>query len=289
MILEAISGAASIALASAVLVLLLVKTVRVATLPLHRGSVFANSIMIEAAQRFRDEVQRLSGERSTYATGNLVFATTFVVAYLFTPRQLFGELPLWKHVVLLLVVLLAFCCMVYRLSRVAMAARRMEFIRDANIATGHSLQKMTANQNRVFHDVHCGGGFIDHVVVGLHGIYAVKVIARRPRKDSRVRLNGDALAFARGKGSISLINFGNKVKQLSVQFRKQVGHEVNVRKVVAVPGWEVDSQTSNDYLVVNERNLIMMSGWKDQSDYLLNEDVELIHTFLTETSLRRRS
>jgi hypothetical protein len=286
--LETISGAASIALASAILALLLAKTFRVAAIPLSRGSNFANSIMIEAAQRFRDEVQRLTSERSIYITSSVVFAATFFVAYMLSPEQIFGDLPMWKHGVLLLVVVFAFSCMVYRLSRVAIEARRIEFIRDANIATGHSLQKMTANHNRVFHDAACHAGFIDHVVVGLHGIYAIKVIARRPGKDNRVRLKNDALMFAPGKESLSLVNFGIKVRQLSVQFRKLVGQEVSIRKVVAVPGWEVDAQESSEYLVVNERNLMMMGGWKDSSDYLLNEDVEMIHQYLAEMSIRSR-
>ena len=289
MVLEAISGAASIALACAVLVLLLVKTARVAAMPLSRGSRFANSIMVEAAQRFRDELNRLSGERAVYITGLLVFAATFIVAYVLEPKEIFAALPPWKHGLLLFLVIFAFACMLYRMSSVALESRRIEFIRDANIATGHCLQKMTGNNNRVFHDVPCESGVIDHVVVGLHGIYAVMVIARRPGKDNRVRLKGGAVAFAPGVEWISLEEFGITVKQLSVQFRKQVGHEVHVRKVVAVPGWEVDVQQSSDYLLVNERNLVMMSGWKDSSDYLLNEDVELIHDFLTENSRRSRA
>ena len=34
--------------------------------------------------------------------------------------------------------------------------------------------------------------------------------------------------------------------------------------------------------LVNERNLAMMRGWKDEGDYLMNEDVDTIHAFLTE-------
>ncbi len=286
--LEAISVAASIALACTILALLLVKTLRAAAMPLTRGSSFANSIMIEAAQRFRDEVTRLSGERAIYSTGNLVFAATFLVAYLFSPQQIFVGLPIWQHAILLFLVVLSCSYMMYRLSAVALEARRIAFIRDANIATGHGLQKFTSNQNRVFHDVPCASGFIDHVVVGLHGIYAIKVIARRPGKDNRVRLKDDELGFAPGKHVMSLSSFGVKVKQLEVQFRKCVGHEVHVRKVVAVPGWEVGSQASASYLVVNERNLLMMSGWKDPCDYLMNEDLELIHQYLNESNIRNR-
>ncbi|MBT8099194.1 MAG: hypothetical protein KJO82_05565 [Gammaproteobacteria bacterium] len=288
MLLEAISSAATIALACAVLALLLVKTARFAVLPLSRSSRFANSIMIEAAQRFRDQLQHLSGERSVYVTGILVFAATFLVAWILDPQEIFAAVPAWKHGVLLFVVIFAFACLLYRMWSVALEARRLEFERDANLATGHSLLKLTGNNNRVFHDVPCESGYIDHVVVGLQGIYAVKVIAKRPLKDNRVRLKDDQIAFAPGREWQPLSDFGVAIRQLAVQFRKQVGHEVNIRKVIAVPGWEVDVQHSDEYLLVNEQNLIMMSGWKDSSDYLLNEDVELIQGFLTQVSQRGR-
>ncbi len=55
-----------------------------------------------------------------------------------------------------------------------------------------------------------------------------------------------------------------------------------------MPGWEIDAQESSEYLVVNERNLMMMGGWKDSSDYLLNEDVEMIQQYLAEMSIRTR-
>ena len=45
-------------------------------------------------------------------------------------------------------------------------------------------------------------------------------------------------------------------------------------------------QSGNDNLLVNERTLPMISGWKDQSDYLMNEDVEAIQKMLTDRCTR---
>jgi hypothetical protein len=58
--------------------------------------------------------------------------------------------------------------------------------------------------------------------------------------------------------------------------------------VVAIPGWEIDAQGSEEHLLVNERNLAMMSGWKDQSDYLMNDDVEALHKLLTSRGTRQK-
>ena len=56
--------------------------------------------------------------------------------------------------------------------------------------------------------------------------------------------------------------------------------------MIATPGWEVSAQASEQFLLVNERNLAMMRGWKDEKDYLMNEDIEAINRFLTNQALR---
>ena len=53
-----------------------------------------------------------------------------------------------------------------------------------------------------------------------------------------------------------------------------------------MPGWEIREQPGDGYLVVNERNLAMLRGWADRSESLMNEDVESMHEFLAERSLR---
>jgi hypothetical protein len=133
----------------------------------------------------------------------------------------------------------------------------------------------------VFHDVSCGAQIIDHVVVGLQGIYSVSVIARRPAKDNRLRLRGDELKFAPGHDSLSVSQYGNTVRSFAKELGHLVQHKIRVRPVIAVPGWEIESQVSEDYLVVNERNLPMLTGWKDKKDFLMTEDVVKIHDALT--------
>ena len=281
----ALSGAATIALTCTIVFLLVLKSWHVFAQSIT-SSRFPNSIMLEAAQRFRDELEQLSREQSAYLVSALVFAVIFCVFYLLPPIGLFDDLPSWQQYLLLGLLVVAAGFSSYRLFRIAVARRKLAFIRDANIATGHALQKLTTNRNRVFHDVRCQAGIIDNVIVGLQGIYAVSVISRKPTKRNEVRLNGDVLTFAPGKDSISVARSGQKSAQLAREIGKVVGHEVKVRSVISVPGWEVDAQVSNDYLVVNERNLAMLSGWKNQADYLMNEDVEAIQQLLTRRCTR---
>jgi hypothetical protein len=242
--------------------------------------------MLEAAQRFRDEHERLGRDQSVYLVSVLVFTVVFCVFYLLPPERMFENVPRWQLIVVLVTLALGAGFIFYRLTHIAVARRRLLFIRDANMATGHALQKLTSSMNRVFHDVSCPAGTIDNVVVGLQGIYTVSVIARKPGKSNRAKLKGEQLVFAGDKEPVSVKRSGIKSAQLAKEIRKLTGHEIRVRPVIAIPGWEIEVQESAEYLAVNERNIAMLTGWKDQKDYLMNEDVEAIQKMLTSRCTR---
>lgn len=289
MTLYAISNAATLALASTIVALLLVKSAQFISQPFSPSRHFRGSIMVEAAQRFRDELEDLRGRQILYTTLALIFIASFATAVLGDSWQTLGEPATWQIVVTLFIVSVAFGYGVYRLGAIVVTRRKLAFMRDANIATGHRLQSLTSNRNRVFHDVPTPLGTIDNVVVGLHGVYLVDVVAQRPGRDKRVRLVGDEVTFAPGKITVCVADSGNKAKQLAKSLARVVGHQVRVRTVIAAPGWEVESQASDRYLLVNERSVGMLRGWKDDKDYLMNEDVEAIHAHLAAGNPRKRA
>lgn len=282
--LTLLSGAATIALASTIIFLLVVKswTVFAKTTSSTR---FPESIMREAAQRIRDKLVKLSHDQSVYLVSTLVFTVVFCIFYLIPPLGMFDDVPRWQLILVLVILGVAAAFLAYQIVRTVIEKRRLVFCRDANMATGHALQKITANQNRVFHDVPCAAGSIDNVIVGLHGIYTVSVIARKVSKNQRATLKGDRLAFG-NKHAVSIKRSAIKSEQLAREIRKVAGHDIRVRSVIAIPGWEIESQESSEFLLVNERNLAMLTGWKDQKDYLMNEDLEAVQQLLTERCTR---
>jgi hypothetical protein len=289
MSLAALSGATTIALASTIIFLLIVKSWHVISQSIVVTTRFPNSIMLEPAQRLRDELERLGRQQSIYLIAALVFSVIFAVTYLFPPGEMFEDLPRWQLILVLVLFAGAATYTPYRLLRIILKKRHLAFVRDANMATGHALQKLNANQNRLFHDVPCGAGIIDDVVVGRHGVYAVNVIARKPGKDNTVGLRGDKLIFAPGNLSMSVARIGVKSEQLAKEIGKLLKHNVRIRCVIVIPGWEVESQSSEAYLAVNERNLTMLTGWKDPKEFLMNEEVDVVQKMLTERCTRFKS
>ena len=217
MSLVALSGPTTIALVSTFVFLLIIKSWHVIAHSVATTTRFPNSIMLEAAQRFRDELERLGREQSLFLIAGLVFSVIFVITYLLPPQGMFEDLPQWQLILVLVLFGAAALYTAYRLIHIIIAKRRLAYIRDANMATGHALQKLNANQNRVFHDVRCGVGVgvIDNVVVGRNGIYTISVIARKPGKENVVNLRGDRLTFAPGNLSISVARSGMKSGELA--------------------------------------------------------------------------
>jgi len=286
--IQAFSGAATVALTSTIFFLLVAKSWNALTRTVGSNPKFADSIMREAAQRFRDEVDRLSSSQSIYLGAALVFVLLFVAAYVLQAQDLFLGYPAWQLNLQLIFLTLAAGFAAYRLGSTVLARRQMSFLRDANVAIGHQLHQITSGSTRVFHDVVTSAGIVDHIVIGQSGIYAVNVVAHRAHKRGSAILKGNEIRYSNSKATDSIVELAAKTSRIEKEFRQVLGHNVRVRSVIALPGWDIGEQTNENHLLVNERTIAMLRGWKDQSDYLMNEDVDELHRELTERCRRRR-
>jgi hypothetical protein len=282
--LEAITGAAAVAFAGAAAFALLARSGQALARVRTASGNFSACIMPEAGQRVRDQLDLVRRKQAILLQTPFLFAILFVFALL-APSP-FQGLPGWLLILVAAILFAAVGWTSYGLLRVILARRRLEFVRDANIAIGQGLQKLSGNLNRVFHEVPCGRTVIGNVVVGLQGIYAVYVLARRPGRHNKLRLQNEHLLFAPGKHRISLAPFTEQSELFARQLTKALKVTVRVRTVIAVPGWEIEEQSGDAWLVVNERNLVMLRGWKDSEEYLMHEDVEQLHELLTDRCIR---
>jgi hypothetical protein len=279
--IEAISSAAIVALTSTIFFLFVAKSWSVLSRSVGSTPNFADSIMHEAAQRFRDELERLTNSQAIYLSGALVFLVLFAAAYVLRAEDLFAGYPAWQLHLQTGFLTLAGIFAAWRLVSTILARRQVKFVRDANIAVGHQLQQISTGANLVFHDIVTSAGIVDHVLVGQNGIYAVNVVARRGGRKGSATLKDNELAFSRGNTAISLTAITASMARLEKEICRLLGQKVRLRCVIAVPGWNIGEQTSERHLLVNERTITMLRGWRDQSDYLMNEDVEALQKELT--------
>ena len=279
--IEGFSGAATVALASTVVFVLVTKSWQLLSRTVGSQPSFADSIMREAAQRFRDEFDRLTSNQAIYLGAALVFVVLFVAAYFLNAERLYAGYPLWQLYLFLAVLLLGGTLVAYRLVRIVATRRQVRLLRDANIAIGHQLHRIATGFGRVYHDVTTNAGIIDHVIIGQNGAYAVNVFARRPAKNGDIRLEKNSLVFNPSGSSHSIVATAKKTAALEREFRRLLDHRVRVRSVIAIPGWHINEQGSEEHLLVNDRSLPMLRGWRDQADYLMDEDVDALHELLT--------
>jgi hypothetical protein len=284
--IEAISGSATVAIACTFAFLLAAKSWQLVARSLSAHPNFADSIMREAAQRFRDDFEALSRKQATYLGACLMFVFIFAVAHTFEAHQLFEGYPRHQLYLLLATLLAAAGFAVYRLACTIREWRQVRFLRDANIAVGHSLQQTATGHGRVYHDVPTSAGVVDHVIVGRGGIYAVNVVAHRALRRETVALSDHELCFKPDGHTIPLADIAAKTTKLEQELRDLLKNAVRVRSVIAVPGWRAESQSNEGHLVVNERTLPMLRGWRDEADYLMDEDVEALQEHLTTTCKR---
>jgi len=285
--IDAISAAATVALTSTILFLLVAKSWSALSRNVSSTPSFADSIMHEAAQRFRDELDRLSSSQAIYLSGTLVFLVLFAAAYILKAQDLFAGYPSWQLWLQIGFLTLASAFAAWRLGRTILARRHVSFVRDANVAVGHQLQRISTGANQVFHDIKTSAGVVDHVLVGQTGIYAINVVARRGAKNGEAVLTGHELSFSDSDTAIAIVDITASTARLEKEICQLLGHKIRVRSVIAVPGWDIGQQASERHLLVNERTIAMLRGWKDQSDYLMNEDVDLLQKELTSRCRRK--
>ena len=142
--IESISGAATVALACTLVFLLVAKSWQLIIRSVGSTPNFSDSIMREAAQRFRDEFERLSRSRAIYLSAGVVFIVLFVSAYTLNAERLFAGYPIWQLYLLLAALSAAAVVAARRLLKTVLECHRIKLRRDANIAIGHQLQRIAA-------------------------------------------------------------------------------------------------------------------------------------------------
>ncbi|MDE2272693.1 MAG: NERD domain-containing protein [Gammaproteobacteria bacterium] len=197
-----------------------------------------------------------------------------------------GAVLMWVIFVIacaLIVVWAIFLVRGYRRWRVCRFASR------ADVAIGAALDRLAMQGHRVFHDVALGKQRFEHVVVGPRGLFVIRTVTRRPRRNLNVvRLHGRTLEFQDG---LNLPDPAGEVEQgahlLSELAGRLLNHPVQARAVLAVPGWEVSTDQAGDLLLVNEKTAIMLLGWSRAGDHLLNEDAPALQERLVRLSISR--
>lgn len=154
--------------------------------------------------------------------------------------------------------ILGFIC--HRIFNLMRRARDMRLGMEAEMAAGQELNLLMKSGFSVYHDITGGGAYnIDHVVVGLQGVFAIETKGRA----KRVREAGDGhrVTFENGK-----LKFPGWVETKPLEQARRnavwvqkwltsaIGEPVQVKPVLMLPGWYVERKEKCDVTILNSVN-----------------------------------
>jgi hypothetical protein len=223
----------------------------------------------EPGQALRDRLdQAFAGLSLDGALGPIITLAPLVYGMgrmLFANQQNWLEWALYGLMSTLLMLLYCFL-----LIRDFQRIRRLKLGLACELAVGQELEAMIrpeAHPYYVFHDVPTDTTTIDHVAVTPHGVFVVETRARTPgfaadgSEINRVAVERDRLRFPGWNERRPLQKTRQATRWLTSWLAERVGQAVPVMGVLALPGWEIDTQEADgDLLVVSGEALARQLG-----------------------------
>lgn len=154
----------------------------------------------------------------------------------------------------------AFCFVLYQLINAGKKRRYLLQGLDGELAVGQELTELLKDGMSVFHDVQCERFNIDHVVIGSAGVFAVETKARaklktgRGKADAAVKVDGDRLLFPNWTETQWVDQARRQAQWLANWLKTAAGESVEVKAVLALPGWYIEVTKPSDVFVLNPRN-----------------------------------
>lgn len=150
-------------------------------------------------------------------------------------------------------------------------------------AVGEELNQLLASGWKVFHDIefHDNPGQkpfnVDHVVVGTGGVFAIETKTRRKKvkhkyddPKNEVVFDGTKLAYPWGDEHFGIDQAKKRAAYLADWMKKQLGEEIFVQPILALPGWKVTIRAKSSLWVVSGRAVASLFK-NEQKKQILDE------------------
>jgi hypothetical protein len=260
-------------------------SLRIASWVRFKGA-FPEGVQNAAGGIARRELRRLERELALLTAGAsaTLGATALLLPY-GTAR--FAGIWLWLLFGLACALVIAWGVFLVRQS---LRWREARFAARAQAAFAASLARLNLQGLRVFHDVALGDLTLDHVVLGLRGLFAIRVVTRRPQRGTETvaRINGRSIEFQDGFSLLDTLSLTERAARTLADVQvKGLSHRPHVLPVVAVPGWEIAPAqgAAGETFLANEKTAMLLTRVTKPADHLMEADVALLQEHLTRLSI----
>ena len=129
---------------------------------------------------------------------------------------------------------------------------------DGQLTAGREINLLLREGFHVFHDVPAASGNVDHVVVGLSGVFAVESLGRPiPEKgrgiiDAKVIYDGENLFFPpkNARESEAIKQSRRQAIAMERRLSDALGRAIKVKAALALPGWFVEKKRPDDLVLL---------------------------------------
>lgn len=150
---------------------------------------------------------------------------------------------------------------IWRLYKIVSRRHRIREAYEAECAVGSELNLLMHDGAWVFHDLQGDNFNIDHVVVSSAGVFCIETKSRAKyfmedgKSKVRVEFDGKTLNFPSHKETKPVEQVRRNAKWLKDWLAKASAEQVDVRPVLAFPGWWVENKSRSDVLLVSGKNV----------------------------------
>lgn len=237
---------------------------------------------------WRRRLHHFESRVNTHAAAMVVSGFVFLTLYFTVTRPWWRQLASWQWIALGLffIGLLTYEC--HKIMGLFLARQRAARRLDTRIATTQSLMDVSTRGNHLFHAIMVGDRIIDHIVVGTNGIYVIHVKVRAPSDTGVVTLQDNMLLFDTGLPPTGLDHWDETLKLFAARVNNVLGHTVRVMSVVAIPGWRIGDHDSECHLLVNDRTMAVLTGWKHADANLMDSEVIQVKQLIESMAAKSR-
>jgi hypothetical protein len=220
-----------------------------------------------AANLLRGPGHTLSVEREDHLVALMAHTAVGPVMPVFLYAAFLGQVDAGQRpgvaliAVSLIVGLAALGYVAFRIVRLVKRLRDIGLGFEAESAVGQELNWLMRDGFAVFHDVPGDKQFnVDHVVIGTQGVFAVETKGRgkpvRANGSEYVveHLNGE-LVFPGWKEKAPIEQARRNARWLGRWLTSAVGEPIEVKPVLAIPGWWIERKSPSDVAIINSTNV----------------------------------
>jgi hypothetical protein len=254
---------------------------------LRFGGAFPEFLLNVAGEDARRELRAAERDLTLLGVAACTAATAFLALLVYGEPRLSG---VWMWV------LFGFACALFVtwwvfLVRGILRWRDCRHAARAHAALATALGRLALQGHRVFHSVPAGDLTVDHLVMGKLGVFAIKLVARRPGKlGNVVRINGRSIEFQDGFALLDTIALAERSARAVADMPvKGLSHRIHVQAAVAVPGWEIapPQGQAGDVFLINEKTAVMLLRNSKPAYHLLDEDAVVLNEQLARTAVNK--